>query len=247
MLSTKYMLKPRLPLVPIFKETLEGHTPGWPSLEPVEEFQLLGSENIIDPITNAGLPTDMEEILKDMRNYNAVINLYTQGLIPQLGLANIADRRNFIQYRLCSLDPVYEFHELFVEAHRTYEPCRLAAMIYGMLVIYPLPAANRPFNRLCSLLKIALIDSDIQSGTWQLCPEMLLWVLVLGAMASRDLEQRPWFVDILRDTVNVLGIASWLNLKEIMVSIMWMDCVCDIGVHAVWDEVMQRQMGQILE
>ena len=246
MLSTKYMLKPRLPLVPIFKETLAGHTPGWPSLDPVEEFGLLGGETI-DPISNAGLPSDVEEILQDMRNYNAVVNLYTQGLIPHLGLANIADRRNFIQYRLVSLDPAYEFHELFLDSHKTYEPCRLAAMIYGMLVIYPLPAANRPFNRLCGLLKIALIDSDLQNGTWQLCPEMLLWVLVLGAMASRDLEQRPWFVSVLQDTVNALGISSWLSLKEIMVSVMWMDCVCDIGGQAVWDEVVQGQVGMILE
>lgn len=239
MLSTKYLVKPRLPLVPVYKETLEGNTPGWPTLGPSAEELGLPNGDTADPISKAGLPSDLAEILKDMRDYNAVVNLYTQGLIPQIGLANLADRRNFIQYSLVSLGAVYEFHDIFFDAHRTYEACRLAAMVYGMTVVYPLPAANRPFRRLAAYLKAALIESNIQGGTWQSCPGMLLWVLVLGGMAARDLEDRPWFVSALRDTVVVLGVSTWAQLKDAMVSVMWMDSVCDMGGQGLWDDVAQ--------
>ncbi|KAL1958746.1 hypothetical protein VTO42DRAFT_3865 [Malbranchea cinnamomea] len=244
MLSTKYLAKPRLPFVPIFKNTAEGKTPGWPSLEPADGLNLFGGDGV-DPISKAALPKDLTQILQNMRDYNAVINLYTQGLLPGLGLANIADRRNYIQYSLASLSSVYEFPELFLQANRTYEPCRLAAMSYSMHVIYPLPAANRPFKRLSSLLKVALLDSEIESGSWGHAMEMLLWVLVLGGMTSRNMPERPWFVSTLYDAINIAGISTWAQLKDIMISIMWMDSVCDVGGQALWEEVVRLRQTSL--
>lgn len=231
MLSTKYLQKPRLPFAPIFKETVQGATPRWPirtAGSPVtlaEAGDSLAGTSSSSPVLQANLPPDFITILQDMHNYNHVIDLYTQGLLPGLELAVIADRRNWIQYNLVSLASACEFPEQFFLAHRTYEPCRLASLIYSMLVIFPLPAANRPFKRLASMMKTALLeststsmssfasfdggaDADVLSiaGTvdcWRDARDMLAWCLVLGGMAAKGTSDREWFARQLGEVLKV--------------------------------------------
>jgi hypothetical protein len=232
MLSTKNLAKSRQPFFPIFKSTLTGDTPGWPVLDRSMEAEVLEGDPP-DPIQSAGLPDVLTTLLNDMRDYTAVINIHCQGLLPKLSLATIADRRNYIQYRLTELDPIYDIPDTFAVS-KAYEPCRLAAMVYSMMVVYPLPAANRPFRRLSGMLKTALQDAYI---FWDSGADMLLWVLVMGGICSEQCYARNWFVDTLREMSAVTAVRSWGDLKRKVTSIMWMDTVCDSSGQALWDEV----------
>ncbi|KAF3481635.1 uncharacterized protein GIQ15_04394 [Arthroderma uncinatum] len=291
MLSTKYLAKPRLPFVPIFRETAYGQTPNWPSLNPTTSNNANGNGNT--PTTNAPddsssssstntlhlllstrpmqnsiptnplspIPPNLQVILQNMREYNIVVDLQTQGLLPNLELSVIADRRNYIQYNLVSLPPSYEFPDDYVATYRLYEACRLAAMVYSMLVIFPLPAANRPFKRLVSLLINALIAVDGGDGhgwvaecgewPWDYGRESLdrlgleeeervsciyLWIIVMGGIASRGMPDSEWFAARFDQTVRMKGLSTWEGVKQCLTSIMWMDSVCDYGGLAFWRE-----------
>ncbi|WEW61327.1 hypothetical protein PRK78_006817 [Emydomyces testavorans] len=238
MLSTKYLVKPRLPFVPIFKESAQGQTPRWPTVVNPIALGSLADDGRRDPILKAGLPQDISDILRHMRDYNNVVNLYSQGLLPELEPAVIADRRNWIQYNLVSLSSGCEFHEDFSQAYKTYEACRLSALIYSMLVIFPLPAANRPFQRLSSMMRTALMDSGL-STSWGCASEMLLWSLVLGGLAAKDTPEREWFAGRLRDAIATVGLENWEALKGLLTEVMWMDSVCDMGGQALWMEALQ--------
>ncbi|PGG96565.1 hypothetical protein GX51_07761 [Blastomyces parvus] len=304
MLSTKYLAKPRLPFFPIFKDSATGKTPMWPSLSsntcsiPIEMINLVSdiqpapypqvnSSNNFQPIntsdatepsdvfTQSNLPTPLTTVLRNMQNYNAVVNLHSQGLLPYLDLPVIADRRNWVQYELLSLSSIHEINEYKQDTdpsnptpvicqqqeqipplrprqarnYKIYEPIRLAAMVYSMLVVYPLPAANRPFTRLSRMMKAALIAAEIENiiptptnpyitdHCWSSATEMLLWVMVLGTMAARNTPSEDWFVERSRDAMRVVGVGSWEQLKRGLERVMWMDCVCDVGGLAVWNEV----------
>ncbi|EGE77220.2 hypothetical protein BDDG_00157 [Blastomyces dermatitidis ATCC 18188] len=306
MLSTKYLSKPRLPFVPIFKDSATGKPPMWPNLSsntcpmPINMINLVsniqptpclgdnGSNNIeaintSDIFTQSNLPTPLTTVLRNMQNYSAVVNLHSQGLLPYLELPVIADRRNWVQYELLSLRPIHEINEytedsepsnptpvilqqqqqphqqqqqqhpqqLLLQAYnyKIYEPIRLAAMIYSMLVVFPLPAANRPFVRLSRMMKAALIAAEIENITptpanpritdhcWSSATEMLLWVIVLGTMAARNTPSEDWFVERSRDVIRVVGVGGWEQLKGAMEKVLWMDCVCDVGGLAIWNEV----------
>ncbi|KMP09206.1 hypothetical protein DIZ76_016887 [Coccidioides immitis] len=234
MLSTKYLVRPRLPFVPIFKESAEGRTPHWPTMMNGVE---LADDGQMDPILKANLPYNICDVLQNMRDYSNVVNLYSQGVLPNLELASIADRRNWIQYSLLSLPSIYELDEQSIQHHKTYEVCRLAAMIYSMLVIFPLPATNRPFKRITSMTRAALAESEPLTA-WGPAGEMLLWSLVLGGMAARNTPDRGWFADKLVEVLASGGPSTWEELKEVMVQVMWMDSVCDMGGRAFWEEVM---------
>lgn len=242
MLSAKSLAKPRLPFVPIFQETANGQTPNWPSVARPVGINL----ETTDPIAKASLPDDLKDVLHNMRDYNTVINLYSQGLIPQLELAVIADRRNYIQFTLISLPSIREIHGQFIKTHRTYEPTRLAAMVYSLLIIFPLPAANRPFPRLAMMMANALSEPDVNpltSSLWQGSRELLLWVLVVGGMAAKHTPHREWFANTLGEAIrNPDGsVSTWEDVKAVLTGIMWMDSVCDMGGQAVWTDAMMKQ------
>ncbi|KAI2280769.1 hypothetical protein LOZ02_004934 [Ophidiomyces ophidiicola] len=235
MLSTKCLVKPRLPFVPIFAESAQGKTPHWPTLTNPVLFGTPLDSRPVDPVLNAGLPEDIVSVLQQMRDYNHVVNVYSQGLLPQLELAVIADRRNWIQYNLVALSSVWELPEQFMQIYETYETCRLAAQIYSMLVIFPLPAANRPFKRLASMVRAAFLESE-HSMAWNSGKEMLLWCLVLGTMAAKNTSDRSWFCRKLASALDAVGPGSWQELKGHLASVMWMDSVCDIGGREAWLE-----------
>ncbi|KKZ65590.1 hypothetical protein EMCG_08579 [[Emmonsia] crescens] len=340
MLSTKYLTKPRIPFVPIFKESAVGKTPKWPNLSSntcpmsidmitlVSNIQPLSSPsshdnsssntksintsssstttntdntntndttNLNDIFTKSNLPISLTTVLRNMQNYSAIVNLHSQGLLPYLELPVIADRRNWIQYELLSLKPIYELNEYTDDAdpeginnndssndsnnssssrsrssnsptpiiqqqpfnYKIYEPTRFAAMIYSMLVVFPLPATNRPFPRLCRMMKSALIAAEIESISpnnpnpnrnvhcWSGATEILLWVMMLGTMAARNTPTEDWFVERIRDVVKVVGVRSWEQLKGMMEMVMWMECVCDMGGLAVWNEVGAEDWSEI--
>ncbi|KAK2778762.1 hypothetical protein FQN52_002677 [Onygenales sp. PD_12] len=251
MLSTKFISRPRLPFIPVYKESATGNTPRWPQLNnPSDPFSPGINIDIdapgipVPPANNdiffrAGMNADLATVLRNMQNYNAVVNLYCQGLLPGIELAVIADRRNWIQYRLLSLPSLNEFPDDFFYSNRSYEPTRYAAMIYSTLVIFPLPAANRPFVRLCSLLKSALAASDIDNG-WvgAEATEILLWVVVMGGMAATGTPCEEWFIGAAVRVTKAAQIESWGQLKGILTGILWMESVCDVGGLMLWNSVM---------
>lgn len=241
MLATKYLAKPRLPFVPIYDETTTGHTPDWPSSETSIELGMLVEALRPQPIANAGLPEDLASTFYSMRDYNAVVNLHTQGVLYHLELSVIADRRNWIQYNLISIPPIYDIIDQIPDTPPTYEPCRLAAMIYSVLVIFPLPANNRPFDRLTGMIKSALVDSSMVTS-WQHAMEMYIWVLMMGGIAAAGTSEISWFAAMFSDAIRSCNISTWEELKGVLRQIMWMDCVCDYGGRNLWMKATEVQI-----
>ncbi|PGH15848.1 hypothetical protein AJ80_05379 [Polytolypa hystricis UAMH7299] len=237
MLATKYLTKPRLPFLPIFKGTLTGNTPGFPTSDYLVTMNIAGEEynQGTEVFTRAGLPDELVAVLKSIRDYNLVVHLHSEGLLPDLEYAVIADRRNWIQFNLVSLPPLRDYEEEFIRRHKPYEACRLAAIIYNIMVLFPLPAGNRPFNRLAPMVKLALINSGFPES-WQGSYEMLIWAVVLGGIAARNSHERAWFCTALSDMARVVQISTWGELKTILSAVIWMDFVCDMPAEELWIE-----------
>ena len=243
MLSTKSLTSSPLPFVPVYKGTAKGQTPGWPSLNDsvgVGMGVVMSNGGPDDPVSKAGLPEGLVQSFRDMRDYNTVINLYSQGLLKSLSLATIADRRNYVQYHLLKHKPAGRYPSRdFTEANMTYEPCRLGALIYSVLIIFPLPATNRPFMRLAGYLKVAFLDAGTTTN-WVGATDMLLWVLVMGCIASRGTSYEDWFYEQLCSTVVAANLTEWYQLKHILSSVIWLDSTCDMRGVAIWDEMNKR-------
>ena len=92
-----------------------------------------------------------------------------------------------VQHRLCSFDPMSPGQTSF--AHIQYEICRLSALLYSDLVLFPIPdhSSIKP-SLLYELGRILdKLESEIEAAGTVLPHtgrELLAWCVMLGAAAS---------------------------------------------------------------
>jgi hypothetical protein len=188
-----------------------------------------------------GLTHDLVNVLQDMYSYNVATEMYSQGVLRNLSICVMVDRRNSIQHRLMSLPSAKELNNDHFQPQKIYELCRISAIIYSLLAIFPLPTFNAPFPQLALMLRQTLVEIDLPQ-IWKTIPDLLLWILMLGGIASIG-NERMWFVVTLRCLGVTTSIRNWGALKHVMKSIMWLDCVCDSDGEVLWDEISNLVSG----
>jgi hypothetical protein len=97
----------------------------------------------VDPNLIAELPItyDMQEIFRAARAYFALVDKYQDGI--HVALDTLADCRNLIQWHIMSLLPGSQLGTRLMDAYPLYESCRLALVIMGVGVVFPLPVGSR--------------------------------------------------------------------------------------------------------
>ncbi|CAI7577945.1 unnamed protein product [Penicillium discolor] len=151
----------------------------------------------------------------------------------------LVDQRNLTQHTLLCLAPASELHTFFSHPTHaaTYEACRLAALIFGVGVLFPIPAQNTPLNTLARLIQSVLLQPS-STGLWTSSSTRLplIWVLTLGGIAANSTPERGWFASALGDITRKTGLNSWANIKSVLASMLWYDAACDTAAEALWQE-----------
>lgn len=182
-----------------------------------------------------GATSEMAEAFQAAHTYIMIIKANPTSVRD---VSLLADQRNLTQHTLLSLAPAADIHSFFSLAHSaTYEACRLAALIFGVGVLFPIPAQNTPLKTLARLIHGALhqpIASELWSSPATAFP--LVWILTLGGIAASDTPERAWFVHALGDIMFRIGIKSWPSLKAVLESMLWCDAACDAAAEVLWFE-----------
>lgn len=127
--------------------------------------------------------------------------------------------RNTTQHALLSLPP----------RTGTAECCRLAALIYSLLVTYPLPYIAAPFKLLVKQLKIEV-------AAWDGSDDMLIWVLTMGAIGALGLKEREWFVENFLKATTTMGMRSWSEAREVIKRGLWYEPTNEADGKDLWIE-----------
>jgi hypothetical protein len=184
---------------------------------------------------HAGLTPELAEVFQDMHSYTIMVDLYSRGIMRNPSMCVMADRRNSIQFRLLSLPSAKELGGDHFQGRDVYESCRIAAIIFSLLIIFPLPPVNAPLQLLARSLSHVLAASDLHEN-WKSAPELLLWILMLGAVASGN--EKWWFITIAHRTGIAAEIRGGRSLKQVLESVMWPNFDCGVDSEALWNEVM---------
>jgi hypothetical protein len=160
-------------------------------------------------------------------------------------LSDVIRTRNTVQHRLLSL-PRREF--VLVPDHAIYEACRLSALIFSDMVIFPLPAAKNVGPRLAAMLRQTLErlsgpapnhNTDMDGETDH--APVLLWVVMLGAIAGANTKGlRDWYCAMLHRYAVLLGVTAWSDVRVLLQKHLWWDHVCDPPARQIWAEVIGR-------
>ncbi|KAJ9613098.1 hypothetical protein H2200_003039 [Cladophialophora chaetospira] len=239
--ASKSLTAPIFPFIPLAEGDDQNQNETLWSLLGTSPSELR-DEFVFNGLFDLGLTDELALVLVAMQRYGQCVQLFVDGVLPDLDLARFCDRRNLIQHTLLTLPSDRDLPDPS-SPHPIYEPTRLAMVIYSLTVIFPLPPQTAPLAVLTGQLKAALQATDLRSS-WSSSHQarrLLIWVLCIGAVAARDVpEDRSWFVAVLRRlTAKETRLKQFENLKrDVLSRILWLDRSCDAAGRFLWKEVM---------
>ncbi|PKK42202.1 hypothetical protein CI102_14752 [Trichoderma harzianum] len=200
-----------------------------------------GFQDLLGLGINEGAAT----VFQTMADLSTIINAHCCGAKPISNMTLFIDHRNAVQHSLMSLRRGDELDYGEISSVCLYESVRHAAIIYGAAVIFPLPSQTGIFHSLATRLQSILEESQVDPF-WQLCPEALLWVLVLGGIASTDNACRNWYVQNLAVVSAALMLSDWEGVAEKLGNYLWLESACDAGGRLLWIDVLNETPWQEL-
>lgn len=184
-----------------------------------------------------GINDSAATVLQAMVDLSVVIDHHCRGIRPIVDIIDLIDTRNTIQHGLMSLPTGEELEYGQVSSVYLYESIRHAAIIYSAAVTFPLPPSTGIFRTATTRLQ-NILDESKSDPCWQLCPDVLLWILVLGGIASFGTEERIWFVQNMAAVSAALNISEWEQAIEKLENYLWLGSTCNSGGQLLWAEVL---------
>jgi len=178
---------------------------------------------------------DLYSVIQDMCGYSIMVSEHCQGIRFHDSLANLADRRNHIQHRVMSLPP-HPSAPGGADSGDLYEATRLAAIIYSLLVVFPISARTAPFSSLATSLRKELLALDLSNRAHEELT-LLCWILVMAGIAAIGTDERAWFIYALNNVSHSLSLVEWDDLKHILKQFLWLDATNDMDGLSLWLEI----------
>lgn len=113
--------------------------------------------------------------------------------------------------------------------------------IYSTLhsTLRDLPLQSPFFGVFVERLHISLSHQDLFLAWCSTSPVMLLWVVVVGAIAAHRRPQRTWFMTQLTSICLTLRIPDLKKLRGLLEEMMWVQGALDSALRSLWSELMQ--------
>ena len=128
-----------------------------------------------------------------------------------------------------------------------WQSCASAGLLYVHYVLRGLPLAYRQFDTLCQDLLLILVEIADVEQAWKFAPELLLWVLSVGAILTPTRPQHQWFVDSLAAASATFGYCEWIQYREAIQSFLWVEKYDDERYFSVWQAVEDAKARKATE
>lgn len=190
-----------------------------------------------DRIAELPITYEMQEIFRAARAYFALVDKHQDGI--HVALDTLADYRNLIQWHIMSLLPGSQLGSRLTNAYPLYESCRLALVIMGVGVVFPLPPQSAPLLELARTLQAELQSTkDFAKAYSSVSIKLVYWCLVLGGIAATGFSERLWYVEEIRRLAEPYGLPDWDGIKQDLKTILWLDRACDFAGRLLWEEAL---------
>lgn len=184
------------------------------------------------------------QAIQHLCDFTMVLENYVEGRPVSRPPATLTDQRNFTQYALMSLPSAQEIENDMAEpCDVQYEPCRVACIIYSLLVVLPLPPIARLFEKIAAKLQRSLLN--IRSGIIEDSRvELQVWILAMGAIISIGLPERDWFVEELSRVLQTSGIRGLKTFTDVLQGFLWHSKTSGRDGIALWRALpMEEEAG----
>ncbi|RVX67363.1 hypothetical protein B0A52_09144 [Exophiala mesophila] len=172
-------------------------------------------------------------VLRWITQHTICIDDYVHGRPESYSTLQMSQQRSFVQHGLMLLAPSESGHEMLNPLHRL---CWMATVVFCLLVTYPIPAVAAPFHRLAADIRLWLSHPQSRELYPQV-PSFILWVMVMGAIASIGSNERQWYLKALAHMTKAMSIMDWFSLRDIMTTFLWYGDTNDIDGLNLWQDI----------
>ncbi|OAP56105.1 hypothetical protein AYL99_09284 [Fonsecaea erecta] len=241
--ASRTIQRPRLPFAPCLSVNFESVLTGvWRADHPLH--RLGRGFSVLDHVGAPLLDTlDLQVALHGLSQYTLAVDDYLAGRPEAPSLAVLEELRCWVMHGILSLTTPPDLpHAPCPTGLAVLQTCQLAALTYGMLCVFPLPAA--PFARLARRIRQCLARGDV-ARAWAAAPHLTLWITFIGGVASLganndddDDDTRAWFVCVIDRCRRRLRIDSWLALRDaVLLEFLWLPTTNDADGMELWHEI----------
>ncbi|EAW07118.1 uncharacterized protein ACLA_018220 [Aspergillus clavatus NRRL 1] len=172
-----------------------------------------------------GLHTSMKTFIQVLRRL--IIYFEMAQVEPSIVMPTDNDLFLVFEHQLLSTE--------YTETDPLHEPLRHSLLIYQNLRIWHFQSF--PFMEfMVEALRRSLVP---QFGRFRdEAPELLLWVLFIGGMASQGYKCHPWFVARLTDMARRLAVEGWEKARVLVGGFFYTDQPGERGAEDLWNEVL---------
>lgn len=110
-----------------------------------------------------------------------------------------------------------------------YEICRVTAIIYSTAILWGLPPHRGWHQKLAHNLRELL--EKLEPGSE---PDMIVWALCIGGLASNGSSDRNFFEERLRRLIKDKGLIAWPRIECIVADFLWSRRACGNGATMLW-------------
>ncbi|KAI9874168.1 MAG: hypothetical protein M1823_007749, partial [Watsoniomyces obsoletus] len=151
------------------------------------------------------------EVFEMVCELTIALDQYTRGGVGAPDMIDLLPARSAAQHQLLSLD--FSEGEDDVVDRKTAEICRIAALIFSDMVVFPVPAAQQMKPFLAARLKILLEGLGVDA-LQNVNAEILLWATTLGCIASTFATEHDWYLQQLKTQLSSSRIPDWFALQK---------------------------------
>lgn len=176
-------------------------------------------------------------VMLDLQYVSVIIEAYTHGALQNPNVLALTSKRNSVHHALFSLHTIDEMEVLTTDQRAMYESCRVAALIYDLSIIFPVPPSTGVVAKLVVMSQSTLETTRLEFMLGA-CARICIWLLFMAGSAAESMsEERAWFVGRLRMVLVSEAIYDWVTVREILNSYLWLSSAMDDAAIRLWDEI----------
>lgn len=191
-----------------------------------------------------GLTEDALAVMVEMLNSTVLVENFAVGALHNPDVLALKSKRDLTHYRLLSLPTGKVLSSSLGATAGFYECARLAAIMYATAVSFPMPRSTGVPQRLIKEIKSCVEETTIGTLLGG-ARHFFIWMLVLTGVAAVGLPERPWYEAQLIGLLTLEKVSRWIELKQILISFLWMDSACDEGAMELWDEIASAALLRV--
>ncbi|MCJ1322626.1 hypothetical protein MMC15_007975 [Xylographa vitiligo] len=216
---------------------------------PSSEFSIPDPEDLFDieaavgasqqSVVSQYLSDDIWKMFEGLSRLTVFINAIASPTMSRKDRWLLGDKLDLVERRLLASASIVDSLQDIDETYRTvHASCRLAAIVHVHTTMRVCANTNHVVASLVQRLHSSLLELPDLSSAWSMVPELLLWVLFVGGIATIVPQERTWFVEALVEPCTTLGVRTWNTASGILRRFFWIDKVDDSQEFGLWQEVL---------